>query len=229
MADTGHLNGEGIAGVLQHLLAEVLALAAQLKKQRTPAGGEHVVPQGARGVLQVLADLGPKTVPAIARARGHSRQSVQVLVNRLAGLGWVELTSNPAHKRSALVRLTLRGEGLRAEASEEELANLESRLGRISASGVTRAGAVLRQIRCALAESDPELGSLASVSTDPKLPAAVTESVEGSRDVASKPQDAAELVRMRPPRRRRRDPVAFEAAMAEQDPQQAEEFPVSLL
>jgi len=65
---------------------------------------------GFRGVLLQLDGSAPQTVPQMARARPVSRQRMQVLVNRLADRGLVELIDNPAHKRSRLVRLTQEGE-----------------------------------------------------------------------------------------------------------------------
>src|SRR5215203_1468558 len=64
---------------------------------------------GHRGVLESLTRDGPRTVPALARARPVSRQHIQVLVNRLLELGLVETRQNPAHERSSLVALTPAG------------------------------------------------------------------------------------------------------------------------
>jgi hypothetical protein len=49
------------------------------------------------------------TVPDIARERSTSRQNIQILVDKLEAGGRVESMANPAHKRSALVRLTSEG------------------------------------------------------------------------------------------------------------------------
>ena len=59
-----------------------------------------------RSILRGLYKLGEQTVPQMARARAVSRQHVQALVNQLVTEGLVELTPNPAHKRSPLARLT---------------------------------------------------------------------------------------------------------------------------
>ena len=158
MVDGTNMSEGGIGEGVQALLGEVNALAGQLRKPAAVTGGEDGLPPGARGILQVLGELGAQTVPGIARARGHSRQSVQMLVNRLQREGCVEMMSNPAHKRSALVCLTERGRVLLAKATEREMATLESRLSDISESRVSRACTLLRQIRCALAgkELPPE-------------------------------------------------------------------------
>lgn len=62
-----------------------------------------------RGVLESLHRDGPRTVPALARARPVSRQHIQVLVNRLLELGLVETAANPTHERSSLIALTPAG------------------------------------------------------------------------------------------------------------------------
>lgn len=70
-------------------------------------GGELAA--GERGVLMSLDELGPQTVPQLARARPVSRQHIQMLVNPLLHEGYVRLADNPAHKRSKLVQLTSKG------------------------------------------------------------------------------------------------------------------------
>lgn len=64
---------------------------------------------GMRAVLEYLALHGPTAVPAIARSRHVTRQHVQALVNGLLDLRLVSRDRNPAHRRSALVRLTPQG------------------------------------------------------------------------------------------------------------------------
>lgn len=60
-------------------------------------------------MLEIVESAGAITVPQIARARSTSRQNIQILVDRLKAERRVELIENPAHKRSALVRLTAEG------------------------------------------------------------------------------------------------------------------------
>ena len=65
---------------------------------------------GAFGFIRSLALLGPLTVPQIAQMRPTSRQRMQRLADELAAEGLVELIDNPRHRRSKLVRLTLKGD-----------------------------------------------------------------------------------------------------------------------
>lgn len=64
---------------------------------------------GLRSILRNLDKHGEQTVPQMARDRSVSRQHVQTLINQLAEAGYVEFIENPAHKRSAFVRLTPQG------------------------------------------------------------------------------------------------------------------------
>ena len=51
----------------------------------------------------------PQTVAALARAIGHARQSVQRVVDVLAGEGLVTFTDHPSDRRTKLVELTPAG------------------------------------------------------------------------------------------------------------------------
>jgi DNA-binding MarR family transcriptional regulator len=64
---------------------------------------------GAYGFMHSLAITGPLTVPQIAKMRPVSRQRMQRLADELAAEGLVEFIDNPQHRRSKLVRLTLKG------------------------------------------------------------------------------------------------------------------------
>lgn len=87
------------------LFHRLRAAAAELHR-----GGELTAAR--RGVLQGLLRHGEQTVPEMARARPVSRQHIQSLVNGLEADGLVELSDNPAHKRSRLVRITRTGREL---------------------------------------------------------------------------------------------------------------------
>lgn len=91
------------------LLLEVNSLAHQLRRSDFASQpGESLLAPG-RSVLQILAEQGPQTVPAIAARQNSSRQNVQIIVNRFAAEGLVEFKPNPAHKKSGLVQITEAG------------------------------------------------------------------------------------------------------------------------
>ncbi len=137
---------------LQTLLAEVNALALrlnQLARSRDEAGAVAV---GGRGILQLLERTSEgQTVPQLARARRTSRQSVQMLVNRLHADGCVELVRNPAHKRSVLVRTTGRGRASLAEGEALEARLLDSAMTAFQESDLLSASRLLAELRRLLA------------------------------------------------------------------------------
>ena len=149
---------------LEALLVEVNGLANRLKSDPRAK-----LPSASRAALQLLQRHGPQTVPQIARARFSSRQNIQILINRLQQEGLVELFSNPDHKRSALVRLTPRGQAIIAEAGKEA-AELSTRiLPSFSQSELSSATDVLSRLRSLLNPSqDPLRARMERVYPAPK-------------------------------------------------------------
>ncbi|MDQ0943841.1 MarR family winged helix-turn-helix transcriptional regulator [Streptomyces sp. V1I1] len=98
---------------LAHRLTEVFDLVGPLYR-RVQRKVEQAAPieelsVGVRAVLDLLRENGPMTVPQMGRAQALSRQFVQRMVNDAAAGQLVEITPNPAHQRSSLIRLTDRG------------------------------------------------------------------------------------------------------------------------
>ena len=79
---------------------------------------------GVRAVLVMLHFDGPMTVPQLGRAQALSRQFVQRMVNEAASRELVAATPNPAHKRSALIRLTAAGEAVISDYLDRERGQL---------------------------------------------------------------------------------------------------------
>jgi DNA-binding MarR family transcriptional regulator len=108
---------------------------------------------GLRSILRGLDKSGAQTVPQMARARNVSRQHVQMLVNQLVRERCVEMVPNPAHKRSALVRLTAQGKKVVETMNHREVNLLsKSDLG-VSDQELQEAAETLRAVR-ALFESE---------------------------------------------------------------------------
>ena len=104
-----------------------------------------------RSILRDLDQLGPQTVPWLARARLVSRQDIPPIVNPPAREGLVEFAANPAHRRSPLVQLTSQGQALLEEVRRREReipAPLELP---VSAQEIESAPEVLRAARQAVA------------------------------------------------------------------------------
>lgn len=126
------------------LLWHAMARSGERLHEREP------VTLGMRAVLEYLALHGPATVPHIARDRRVTRQHVQGLVNALVELDLAALRTNPAHRRSALVHLTLGGQKVieRMKRREERFFDRIG-LGR-AADELGRAAKTLRTVRNAL-------------------------------------------------------------------------------
>src|SRR5262245_35804233 len=100
-----------------------------------------------RGVLRDLAQLGPRTVPQLARRRDCSRQHVQLLVNRLVADGMAELIDNPDHRRSRLVSLTGAGREALEAMWRREAELIEALPVALAAGQLQGAVDVLRELR----------------------------------------------------------------------------------
>lgn len=85
------------------LVGPIYRRALRKVEQGEPVEGASA---GVRAVLDLLRRHGPMTVPQMGRAQALSRQFVQRMVNEAAAHGWVEITPNPAHQRSSLIRIT---------------------------------------------------------------------------------------------------------------------------
>ncbi|WP_250007399.1 MarR family winged helix-turn-helix transcriptional regulator [Actinoplanes sp. M2I2] len=101
---------------------------------------------GMRAVLEVLAELGPATVPAIGERLDLARQGIQRHVNDLAHLGLVEARANPAHRRSVLIGLTAAGTARFARIRDDELGRLDRMAAGCTTDEIATAVKVLRSL-----------------------------------------------------------------------------------
>jgi len=137
----------GNATQLQALIEEVIGTFRQLRAASAEIHGDGTPMPGQRGVLIDLDRLGPQTVAGMARARGVSRQHIQVLVDRFRARGLVDLAENPAHRRSRLVRLTGKGRVLVKAMMKRERAVLTTLDAAIPSARIRTATAVLQALR----------------------------------------------------------------------------------
>jgi DNA-binding MarR family transcriptional regulator len=133
---------------LTFLLQEINSVAIRLRQRGRPVAGiPGEVPGAEHAVLEIIRRSGALTVPQIARERSTSRQNIQILVDRLAATGQVELANNPAHKRSVLVQLTSGGKAL-LDAGSSNQKQLMAHLGSVlSPSEVGATIDVLKRIQ----------------------------------------------------------------------------------
>jgi DNA-binding MarR family transcriptional regulator len=130
---------------IQALLSEIRSLAIRLRQGVAPR--PDGLPPGGQQVLEILLLRGEQTVPQIARLRGTSRQNIQILVNRLQTDGCVDLISNPAHKRSCLVRVTEKGSQMMSAARRTNDSSLAVLSSLVPVADVLSTTATLRRIR----------------------------------------------------------------------------------
>lgn len=94
---------------VMQVMNETRSLFHRMKKAAQELHGWGEWTGGERGVLFSLAELGPQTVPLLARARPVARQHIQMLVNSLLAQKLVRTVRNPEHRRSVLIALTRAG------------------------------------------------------------------------------------------------------------------------
>ena len=100
------------------------------------------------GVISYLPS--PRTVSALSRTMGQSRQAVQRIVNDLEAAGLVAFLPNPAHKRAQLVALTAEGEALYARAEARRVPWTEALAADIGDHDLKAAQTTLAALRRAL-------------------------------------------------------------------------------
>ncbi len=172
---------------LQLVLAEAYAVSLGLRKLAGSFYDPDSLPAGTHIVLEILARQGPQTVPQIARQRSTSRQNIQVEVNRLRGHGCVELEHNSRHKRSPLVRITHRGLALLASAGEKQKDLFANLAARFSASELTAASSVLRELRQLLTTESSSPGTFPQTESRAEAPGRSANSEQNARPAPAPP------------------------------------------
>jgi DNA-binding MarR family transcriptional regulator len=114
MADLPKAVEAAVAGLfgnpaMESVLAETGALFHRIRHDVERMHAQGQVSSGRRSVMRDLAKRDRQTVPEMARARPVARQYMQRIVNELTEDGLVEAVENPAHKRSSLIQLTVKG------------------------------------------------------------------------------------------------------------------------
>jgi len=112
-----------------------------------------------RALLEYLSVSGPDTAANIARAKNVSRQHIQQIADQCDAAGLTEFATNPAHKRSQLIRLTAQGQSAFDEIRRREGEVLQQLAGLLDAGGVGAATDTLKQLRTALHDIQPSSGA----------------------------------------------------------------------
>jgi len=139
-------------------LTEVLDLVGPVYRRAQRKVEEDVTAAGlsvgVRAVLHMLLKHGPMTVPQMGRAQAISRQFVQRMVNEAAARGLVASAPNPAHKRSALIRLTDEGRAAITAVLDREHAILRRAGAGLTEDEITGCVRVLSRLLDLLADVD---------------------------------------------------------------------------
>ncbi|MER7009594.1 MarR family winged helix-turn-helix transcriptional regulator [Dactylosporangium sp. NPDC000555] len=112
--------GSRLYEVLQQVRPLVLNSARVVEGSLKPLG----LTVGMRAVLEVLAEHGPATVPAIGERLDLARQGVQRHVDDLIERNHVESRANPEHRRSVLIALTDVGSEVIGRVGDDERRHL---------------------------------------------------------------------------------------------------------
>jgi DNA-binding MarR family transcriptional regulator len=134
----------------EQLFNETRLLFHALKRWTESVHPDQAITVPMRAVLERLLLRGAATVPQMARARGVSRQHIQLQVDALLTEGFVSRHDNPAHRRSPLIGLTDKGRALIQTMRSDELASLSHMQTGVSDHAVAEAAQVLRAWREAL-------------------------------------------------------------------------------
>ena len=134
--------GAAIYEVLRHVRPLVLNSARVVEAAPRPDG----LSVGLRAVLEVLAEHGPATVPAVGEWLDLPRQGVQRHVNDLLALDYAEARPNPAHRRSVLIALTGTGAEVIDRVRDAELRQLAELARECTHDEIVTAAKVLRSL-----------------------------------------------------------------------------------
>jgi DNA-binding MarR family transcriptional regulator len=132
---------------LVKVLDEAVALNFRLLRVAEELHRQGPASSARRGILRTLSDEGPQSVPQMARARTVTRQHVQTLVNSLMEEGLVEVSKNPAHRKSSLIRLTKAGERAVRDHTRREAVLVKEVTPDVDSLDLEGACEVLRRVR----------------------------------------------------------------------------------
>ena len=103
-----------------------------------------------RAVLEFIHRQGPATVPTIARARGVTRQHIQMIANELKSLDLIDSQDNPAHQRSPMFVLTDHGHQTVDRIFDRERVHLALHVSDLDENQLRAAAQTLADLRHAL-------------------------------------------------------------------------------
>ena len=134
------------------LTRAVRAAFNRLKALGDDLHGDVQITTAMRAVMETLSEAGAQTVPQIARAKGVTRQHIQLLADALVKAGLAAVKANPAHRRSSLIALTEKGKRAFAKMQAREAPIVEEMAWEFDAQELERATAVLERLAARIDE-----------------------------------------------------------------------------
>jgi len=134
------------------LTRAVRAAFNRLKALTDDLHGDLRITTAMRAVMETLSESGPVTVPQIARAKGVTRQHIQLLADALVKAGLAAVKDNPAHKRSSLIALTEKGKRAFAKMHAREAPVVQEMAWEFDERELERAIAVLERLAARIDE-----------------------------------------------------------------------------
>ena len=137
---------------LYAVIREVRRLFHRLANATDRLHREQRVTAAQRAILEELVELGDRSVPDLARAKGVTRQHVQVMANELLSFGLAAARANPAHRRSPLLYPTQAGRRVFEAMRSRENRLLQAVVERLPSGRLSGVAAILREIGDAVDE-----------------------------------------------------------------------------
>ncbi|MBH0201018.1 MAG: winged helix-turn-helix transcriptional regulator [Nitrospira sp.] len=138
------------AHTLYQVIRQVRSCFNQLKVLGDELHQDLGITASMRVIMESLADDGEQTVPQIARAKGVSREHIQVNVDELLSSTLITLRDNPAHRRSPFVALTKKGHAAFKEMRGRETKVLELLAHELGSEPLEKTAETLAQLRDSL-------------------------------------------------------------------------------
>jgi len=142
------------SAALQTVVARITTCQQSLQRQGMNLGSVSKKGNAFWGVLRLIHQHGPMTVPQIAQHRKVSRQRIQVMIDDYVVEGYLLLTENPSHKRSKLVSLTKLGSREFAKLSDIIFSQLEKTAHEFKKEELQTAARVLEKLQSLLDQAE---------------------------------------------------------------------------
>ena len=154
VCDAGMQKGEEQAAAIRSFLDSIVTTFQRVRSVGERLHGDRRITPAMRLIMRAIDEMGPMTVPQIAREKPVSRQVVQKQVKQLLDRGYVEQLPNPAHNTSQLIDLTEMGHAELKESNRREMTIFRHVEMDVSVDEIVRAVETVRKLEKHLASRD---------------------------------------------------------------------------